>query len=173
MMTRLLGVLAAAIVALGLAAPQAHAVVIYDFTGTCQFGCTGQATAVLTLEDSYTPGTQAIVSDFVSFSYNSDSGSYDIPADAALNAIGGPAVLPAGSGQVDINLFFEGFGTAFDSVPGSWFSIFDPLGINDGGDETEWVLRTSELPEPGPLSLLALGLAGLALAGRRRTKAGA
>ena len=169
MLTRLGGLLAVAIVALGMAAPQAHAVVIYDFTGVCDLRCTGQATAVLTLADTYVPGTQVTDADFVSFSYNSDSGSYNVPPDAGLELIFGPAVLPAVSGQATISFDFTDAGRLFQTSAGSWSSVFASLGIDHGGTEYEWVLR--ELPAPGPLSLLALGLAGLMLAGRRRNKA--
>ena len=169
MKTRLLGLLAAAVVALGMAAPQAHALVIYDFTGACDFGCTGQATAVLTLADTYVPGTQVMAADFVSISYSSNAGSYNVPPDAGLELIFGPAVLPAVSGQATIGFDFTDAGRIFQTTPGSWASLFVSLGIDHGGTEYEWVLR--ELPAPGPLSLLALGLAGLALAGRRRKKA--
>ena len=169
MKMKLGGLLAAAIVALGMAAPQAHAVVIYDFTGTCDFGCTGQASAVLTLADTYVPGTQVMADDFVSFSYSSDAGSYNVPPDAGLELIFGPAVLPAGSGQATISFDFTDAGRLFQTSTGSWGSVFASLGIDHGGTEYEWVLR--ELPAPGPLFLLALGLAGLALAERRRSKA--
>ena len=174
MIKRCLGVLAAAIVALGITAPKAEAVVIYDWTGTCSFGCTGEATAVLTLADSYTPGTLASTADFISFSYSSSSGSYDIPADAAFSSIGGPAILPAVSGTAEFNMSFAGARTDFISRVGSWFSQFDPSFdpngaiLNTGSDNT-WTLRQpTELSAPGPLSLFALGFAGLALAGRRR-----
>ncbi len=160
--------LAAAIVVLGMAAPKANAVVIYDWSGLCDSGCAGQATAVLTLEDTYVPGTQVMDADFVSFSYSSSSGTYDIPADTAFDDFSVPSILPVVSGQAQILIDFDGPGTLFDSLPGGgWLSLFAPAGISDGGDEHQWVLRTTDLTAPGPLSLLALGLAGLALAGRR------
>ena len=166
-MTRLLGIFAAAIVALSITAPKAEAVVIYDWTGTCDSGCTGQATAVLTLADSYTPGTPATTADFISFSYSSTSGAYDIPADAGLAFAS--ATLPAVSGGGIVNLDFEGTLASFGSSLPFWFSEFLPDGIEDDGFEHVWTLRqTQELSAPGPLSLLALGLVGLALAGRRR-----
>ena len=169
MKTRLVGLLTAAIVALGMAAPQAEALVIYDFTGACDFGCTGQASAVLTLADTYVPGTQVTSADFISFSYDSDSGFYNVPPDAGLELIFGPAVLPAVSGQATISFDFTDAGRLFQTSPSSWGSVFASLGIDHGGTEYEWVLR--ELPAPGPLSLIALGLVGLALAKRCRKKA--
>lgn len=171
MKTKLVGLLTAAIVAMGLAAPQAEAVVIYDWSGACEFGCTGQATAVLTLADTYVPGTQVMAADFVSISYSSNAGSYNIPPDAGLELIFGPAILPAVSGVATIGFDFTDAGRIFQTATGSWASLFVSLGIDHGGTEYEWVLR--ELPEPGALSLFGLGLAGLALAGRRRNKAAA
>lgn len=166
--------LTAAIVVLALTTPKAEAVVVYDWSGLCGSGCAGQATAVLTLEDTYVPGTQVMGADFISFSYSSSSGSFDIPADAAFDGFSVASVLPVVSGAAHILLDIDGPGTLFDSQPGGdWLSLFTPAGISDLdlGDEHQWVLRTTDLTAPGPLSLLAIGLAGLALAGRRRSNA--
>lgn len=172
MIKHFLGGLAAAVLAMGLAVHKAEAVVIYDWSGLCESGCAGQAAAALTLEDTYVPGTQVMGADFISFSYSSSSGSFDIPADAAFDGFSVASVLPVVSGQAQILLDIDGPGTLFDSQPGGgWLSLFAPAGISDGGDEHQWTLRTTDLTAPGPLSLLALGLAGLALAGRRRTNA--
>ena len=171
-MTKLLGVLAAAIVALGLTAPKAEAVVIYDWTGTCTGGCMGQASAVLTLVDTYVPGDIASTNDVISFSYSSSSGAYDIPADAVLAFAS--ASLPAVSGEGMVNLVFVGAGAEFRPISSvSWGSSFAPAGVNDRGTDNTWTLRQpTELSAPGPLSLMALGLAGLALALVRRAKPG-
>ena len=165
--------LAAAVLTMGLAAPKAHAVVIYDWTGICDgLSCTGQATAVLTLVDTYVPGTRASTADFISFSYRSSSGAYDIPSDRPLRFIFGPAVLPTVSGRALISLDFLGFQTEFVNATGNnWLTQFIDTGIAiDRGPSSEWVLRPTVLSAPGPLSLLVLGLAGLALAGRRRDR---
>ena len=179
---RFLTGLAAAVLALGLAAPKAHAVVIYDWVGTCDSGCTGQATAVLTLADSYTPGTEADVDDFVSFSYSSSSVSFAVPGDSSLSLFF-TGFLPAVSGlaapaQVDV-LSNDRAIITFSSpdVPNSeWDLAFDRFvspdeRFSDIGGDSLWTLRASELSAPGPLSLLALGLAGLVRAGRRRGRA--
>ena len=172
MIKHFLGGLAAAVLAMGLAATKAEAAVIYDWSGLCDSGCAGQASAVLTLEDTYVPGTELVSADFISFSYSSSSGAYDIPADAAFDGFSVASVLPVVSGPAQILLDIDGPGTLFDSLPGGgWLSLFAAAGISDGGDEHQWVLRTTDLTAPGPLSLLALGLAGLALAGRRGTNA--
>ncbi len=167
-MTRLLGIFAAAIVALGLTAPKAEAVVIYDWTGTCTGGCAGQASAVLTLVDSYTPGDLASILDVISFSYSSSSGAYDVPADTVLAFAS--ATLPAVSGEGMVNLIFVGAGAEFrPNTSMSWTSHLASAGVDDRGTDNTWTLRQpTELSAPGPLSLLALGLTGLALAGRRR-----
>lgn len=170
-MTRLLGIFAAAIVALGLTAPKAEAVVIYDWTSTCTTGCTGQASAVLTLEDTYVPGTEVTDADFISFSYSSSRGAYEIPADAALLSLVSfeRASLPTVSGAGDIRMQFAVLRTIFFASRSSWQSAFAPNGIGmDSGGANTWTLRQpTALSSPGPLPLFALGFAGLVLAGRR------
>ena len=128
---RFLAGLAAAVLALGLAAPKARAVVIYDWTGACDFGCSGQAAAVLTLADSYTPGSNVDEDDFVSFSYSSSSGTYDALPDELASVSG---ALPAVSGPVSISfeftvpvLFGTGDFATFDS--GAWLIGQDDRGI--------------------------------------------
>ena len=188
---RFLAGLATAVLALGLAAPKAHAVVIYDWTGTCEDGlrpCTGQATAVLTLAETYVPGDVARQDDFVSFSYSSSSISFAIPGDFPLTLFSA-GFLPAVSGlaapaSVDVDANDSTARREFRSNrDGDWFFWTDPIFsaehtpvfpddfIDDDGVDGLWSLRASELSAPGPLSLLALGLAGLALAGWRRGKA--
>ena len=174
-MIKLLGVLAGAVLALGLMAPQAKAVVIYDFAGTCAAPC-DFAFATLTLADTYTPGTVVENDDFISFSYNSGSGAFSIPGDAVFAQFSGARILPAGIGEADLTIDFVGGSTFFQSEPGFWRSLFSPGGIDDVGSENAWRLRSPvdppvDLSAPGPLSLLALGLAGLALAGRRKRAA--
>ena len=54
-------------VVLAITASSANAVVIYGWTGTVTSGAIGPASAVLTLADTYTPGTALSLADFVSF----------------------------------------------------------------------------------------------------------
>ena len=54
-------------VVLAITASSANAVVIYDWTGTATSGSIGPSSAVLTLADTYTPGTALSLADFVSF----------------------------------------------------------------------------------------------------------
>ena len=175
-MIKLFGVLAGAVLALGLAAPQAEAVVIYDFSGTCDAPC-NFASGTLTLADTYTPGTIVEDADFISFSYSSGSGDYSVPGFAVFSEFTGDRILPAGVGQASLTIDFAGGSTFFQSEPGFWRSLFAPAGIDDIGGGTTWSLRAVvdppvDLSAPGPLSVLVLGLAGLALA-RRRRKPGA
>ena len=61
--------------------------VVYDFSATCTDGCTGTATGVLVLENSYVPGTPVESADFVSFTYSSSSGSFDFNNFLSLEAL--------------------------------------------------------------------------------------
>ncbi len=163
-----------------LAAP-AKAVVIYDWSGICAVGCTGTATGVLTLANSYTPGTLVSVTDFVSWSYASSSGSYDVPGDAAFQptnsfennvqgSFDGPLPVASGLGDVVIDAIGGNtvFGTDFPSV-GEWITFFQPVGIaEDSGTAYEWSLRAAELPLPQTALLLGTALAGLGMAMRRK-----
>ena len=152
--------------------PNAGAVVIYDFAGFCTFGCMGQADAVLTLADTYTPGTAAQEADFISFTYVSSNGTYTIPGDGVFQSFGrfSPNVLPAVSGLADIFIDFQGGSTAFQSDGGGWSNVFAPAGIADAGDEFGWTLRQTAVPEPATVLLFLVGL-GLLIGLRRRTAA--
>ncbi len=157
-----------------LTAHNVGAAIIYDWSGTCTDNCTGTASAVLTLKSSYTPGTVLTAADFVSFSYSSSSGSYDIPADASfVELLGSTGALPVSSGVTllgPINFDFEGLGTTFSvNTDGTWGSGFTPkfTGL-DFGDSHSWERR---IPEPGSLALFGLGLAGLGAVRRKKLAA--
>ena len=81
--------------ALALAAGSASADVVYDWMGTCTDLCTGNATAVLTLADTYTPGTALANVDFVNFSFSSSNGSYTVPGDDVFDEFWTGSMLPA------------------------------------------------------------------------------
>jgi hypothetical protein len=73
--------------ALCLMSFSANAAVIYTFEDICRGSCSDVATGSLALENSYTPRTQVPDDDFISFSYSSSPGSFEIPANPALNRI--------------------------------------------------------------------------------------
>ena len=163
-----------------LAAP-AKAVVVYDWSGTCTSGCVGTATGVLTLADSYTPGTLVSANDFVSWSYASSSGSYSFPGDAIfdptnsfenslLGSRDGPLPVGSGSGAIVIDAvgFDSFFVTDFPGV-GQWESEFALTGVfDDSGTAYEWSLRATQIPLPQTALLLGTALAGLGIAVRRK-----
>ncbi|MEM6637815.1 MAG: hypothetical protein AAF667_18210 [Pseudomonadota bacterium] len=103
----------AALIALGLT-NSAHSAVIYEWSGLCTDGCTGFASAVLTLEDTYTPGTALALADFSSFFYSSSSGAFDVPGDAVFVSLTG--TLPMETGNLsDVVVDFTGVGSVFSS----------------------------------------------------------
>jgi hypothetical protein len=57
---------AAAILLATILPASARAAVIYDWSADCETGCTGTASGVLTLIDTYTPGDPFTSSEFIS-----------------------------------------------------------------------------------------------------------
>ena len=157
-----------------LLALSAKASVIYDFEGICSSGCSGIATGVLTLEDTYTPGTQVSDNDFISFSYSSSSGSFEIPSDLALNRINN-SILPTASetavAWVEIDAVQDGTGLnacGLAGTPGygqcpsdwAWSAEWTPNGITkDLGSSYTWTLQA--VPIPSAVWLFGSGLLGL------------
>jgi hypothetical protein len=73
-------------------------------------GCTGIATGVLTLADTYTPGTALSLADVISWQYNSSTDSFSVPGDSTFSGVSGS--LPNGtSSGISASLDFFDAGT--------------------------------------------------------------
>jgi hypothetical protein len=158
-----------------------NAAVIYTFEGICSEGCSGIATGVLTLEDSYIPGTQVSDNDFISFSYSSSSGSFEIPTNLALNRIHN-SILPTSSDTavawVEIDAVQDGTGLnacGLAGTPGygqcpidwAWSVEWTPNGITrDLGYSYTWTLQT--IPVPPAILLFVSGMIVFANFARRK-----
>lgn len=159
-----------AVAALTVSASSASAAIYYSWSGSCSFNCSGNSTATLELRDSYVGGANLVYDDFISFSYNSTSGSFDVPGHASLSWISG--VLPARgtSGATNLVIDFSGWLTyQVTSATGGWHTAFVRTGVFEGGTGGTWSNvggGTVDLPAPG--SLLAMLGALLALAFVRR-----
>lgn len=175
--------------ALLLCAGRAGAAQVFQWSGPCDAGCTGSATATLTLNDTYVLGTPLGTGVFpnpyfVAFSYSSSSGTIDVPGDAAdLNFMQGsiPDVLPGPATGIEIAFFEPSIFTYFcapngpalsvncPEVDGWTFRFEDPaagISILDGHrtDPGIWSRAHVAVPEPGTFALVGLALAGLGAA---------
>ena len=142
--------------------PSARANVVFDWAGTCDSGCAGTATAVLTLADAYSFGTPIASADFVSLVYKSN----DLAADLT------PASL------------FEGGLNADGSFVSSTFIIRDVSGFPqfNTGDTGGWEVASATgadsgtggvggaIPEPSTWAMMLLGFAGLGYASYRASR---
>ncbi|GAF69074.1 unnamed protein product [marine sediment metagenome] len=156
----------------------ASAAVLYNFTGQCSADCTGSATGVLTLNDSYTPGSALALADFVSFVFVSDTEPWSVLSQADVGGFGG--ALPVLSGIATFGLIADNSDPFRElhssSSSGGWSTIdtfFAPPAPQ--GRTHLWELQPSPVPLPAALPLYGTGLGLMGLFGwwRRRRAAAA
>ncbi|MEM9439467.1 MAG: hypothetical protein AAGA73_03385 [Pseudomonadota bacterium] len=148
----------------------AEASVYYNWSGECSIGCSGTSYSTLELSNSYEGGTRLRDQHFVSFSYTSSNGTFQVPGDANLRRISGS--LPADGASDGANLFlrFSGLNFQITLENGFWGTIFNSGGIYEVGVGSSWSSGDSSVSVPAPASLLALigALLALAFVWRRR-----
>ncbi len=171
-------------------APNAGAAVIYDYVGTCTVGCTGQASGVLTLKDSYTPGDLLTNADFEAFTYISSStiaddarfpdDTFNLPGDDTFFRFGAAASqLPAVSGAGAFVILTDGIsggGDSFNFSPTTLTVIIDFNSIREAAADPIFTLRdtteppppSSDVAEPGTLGMLAMPLLAIGFLRRRQ-----
>jgi PEP-CTERM motif-containing protein len=159
--------MAALFLAAGLfnAAP-ARADVVFDFSGICgEFTCSGTATGVLTLADSYVFGADINAGNFISFDYSSSDVNFEITSAEAQVLLGG---LNADGSLVGILLVqvMTGAKPFFEVAP-------PPDGFfanSDRGEMFTFTLIGGAVPEPSTWAMMLLGFAGLRYAGYRKAR---
>jgi hypothetical protein len=153
----------------------AEASVFYNWSGKCAIGCSGTSHSTLELRDSYEGGTQIRDRDFVSFSYKSSSGTFDVPGDARLRRIYGSLPAEGTTGGTNLFLSFSGLNFQINRENGLWGTIFSSKGIYEIGHGSSWSGGDGSVSVPAPASLLALigALLALAFVWRRRETASA
>jgi len=170
----------AAVAFLLFSAPlSAHANIIYDWTGACQLGCTGQAHMEIVLPDTFVPGTTLLPVlgppprfPALSFIYSDNNFTFDLlpfppePESFVLLPItSGPGSLSDISGQLLHLTSPCNEATRFcpaGTAAGTW-GLLRPAYVAAGSGGL-W----QRIPEPSTLVLLGIGLAGLASLRRRR-----
>jgi PEP-CTERM motif len=149
------------------AAP-ACADVIFDFSGTCDLqGCSGIATGVLTLADSYVFGADIKAAEFISFDYSSSDVNLEVTSADAPSLIGGlnanGSIHSRDELVVEAAPIIEAFVGVFEAAPA------DREHVDEGAMFT-FTLVSGAVPEPSTWAMLLLGFAGLGSAGYRRAR---
>jgi PEP-CTERM motif len=146
--------------ALGLSGG-AQAAVIVNFSGTCTAGCTGTATGVLSLVDTYVLGSVVTLPDLLQFDYSSNTLTFSM---LPPTSVGGGSIVP-GSAAFDI-----ADGThEFRILNGIWdVSISNGTSyvFNQGGNAGDFTATAT--PEPSSFILIGGGVAALAALRRRK-----
>ncbi len=152
----------------------ARADVLFDFSGTCVFNCSGTATGVLDLTNTYVSGSDITAADFVSFSYTSSALNFTIPAADTPTLMGGLNANGSSNSSGLIAIMASG-GPLFASAGGVFVA-------NPGGSITDVGLSSTFTPEgstvgnptatplPLGLPLFATGPAAVGLLGWRRKR---
>ncbi len=174
----------AVLILLAAGAPRAQAsgtqLENFDFTGTCETACTGEATAVLTLEN-YTLGSQLAESNFVEFSYSAPDSLFDLDTtDLTGTFISGILPTSLATGPAPANVFLDLevtvddtpfeflFNSGTDNAgPDSWSLVNNGVIGDDNGVDGIWTLA----PEPGSVLLFGIGLIAIGCTSRRRASA--
>jgi hypothetical protein len=144
-MKRTAGAVSALLLAVLVQEGPARANVVFDFNGVCATGCSGIATGVLTLVDSYKFGSDLTLAAFVSFQYSSSDMSFDVPSPDDLVGVAGG--LNADGSIVGMNLVIVGE-NEFGAFPGGRFLVnITPTG-GDTGTTSAFKLVSGAVPEP-------------------------
>jgi hypothetical protein len=159
-------------VAIGIAmtlfcTPSARANVVFDWTGSCDSGCAGTATAVLTLIDAYSFGTPISSANFVSLAYKSNDMTADLTPtslfEGGLNADGSFA------SPTFIIRDVSGFPQFNAGDTGGW-EVASATGADSGTDGHFTPVVGGAIPEPSSWAMMLLGFAGLGYASYRASR---
>jgi hypothetical protein len=139
----------------------------FDFTGTCNFDCTGTVTATLVLQN-YTIGQPLNGGNFFSFTYHSNIFPNLTVNLADIGGMSGQFNSLPGAAFVDMT--FTALMTVFEfrsDTLGNWF--IGPLVAQNCGEDCGMNGQWS-VPLPATLPLFATGLGALGLLGWRRKR---
>lgn len=147
-----------------------QAEMIYDWSGHCNKGCTGEAQAVITFFD-YVPGTFIPDNTFpVEFFQYTDNTGHVFFHDP-FNSIGTTGTLPVTSGFAAFTWRENGMDYVLNELlDGTWTLLAEGFGeqkgMISGGIDGVFAVRSS-VPEPASALLIVLALTSLAWMRRR------